>query len=108
MLADLRPATRKSAVQVSLTALADTGMGRWFIKISLPDGCARTKRVGVPPASRSIGHHAMTLWRHRPMIRWIRAALVAPLALALATGALRAGSDSTASGLPVPRFGTLT
>src|SRR6202040_3893476 len=68
-------------VQVSLTALADTGMGRWFIKISLPDGSARTKRAGVPRASRPIGGVAMTLRRRRPMIGWIRAAIVAPLAL---------------------------
>ena len=41
------------------------------------------------------------------MIGWIRAAIAAPLALALAAGAVRAGSDSTASGLPVPRFVSL-
>src|SRR5450631_2790067 len=49
----------------------------------------------------------MTLWRRRPMIRWIRAAIAAPLALALAAGAVRAGNDSTASSLPVPRFVSL-
>ena len=41
------------------------------------------------------------------MIGWIRAAIVAPLVLALAAGAVRAGGDSTASGLPVPRFVSL-
>ncbi len=35
-------------VQFSLTALADTAAGRWFIKIYLPDGCALTKRAGFP------------------------------------------------------------
>jgi SH3-like domain-containing protein len=49
----------------------------------------------------------MTLRRRRPMIGWIRAAIVAPLVLTLAAGAVRAGSDSTASGLPVPRFVSL-
>src|SRR5271154_812441 len=34
-------------VQVSLTALADTAAGRWFIKNLLPDGRAPTKRAGV-------------------------------------------------------------
>src|SRR5580692_8266036 len=82
-------------------------MGRWFIKISLPDGSVSTKRVGVPPASRSIGHGAMTLWPRRPMIGWLRAAIAAPLVLALAAGPVQAGSDSTASGLPVPRFVSL-
>src|ERR1700685_1401275 len=62
-------------VQVSLTALADTGTGRWFIKISLPDGCARTKRAGVPPASRSIGRVAMTLRHGGPIIGGFVAAL---------------------------------
>ena len=41
------------------------------------------------------------------MIGWIRAAIAAPLVLTLAAGAVRAGSDSTASGLPVPRFVSL-
>ena len=49
----------------------------------------------------------MTLRRRRPTIGWIWAAIVAPLVLALAAGAVRAGSDSTASGLPVPRFVSL-
>ena len=49
----------------------------------------------------------MTLWRRRPAIGWIRVVIAAPLALALAAGAARAGSDSTASGLPVPRFVSL-
>jgi SH3-like domain-containing protein len=49
----------------------------------------------------------MTLRRRRPMIGWIRAAIVAPLVLTLAAGAVRAGGDSTASGLPVPRFVSL-
>ena len=49
----------------------------------------------------------MTLWRRRPAIGWIRAAIAAPLLLALAAGAVRAGSDSAASGLPVPRFVSL-
>ena len=41
------------------------------------------------------------------MAGWVRVAIAAPLALTLATGAARAGSDSTTSGLPVPRFVTL-
>jgi SH3-like domain-containing protein len=49
----------------------------------------------------------MTLRRRMAVIGWIRAAIVAPLVLALAAGAVRAGSDSTASGLPVPRFVSL-
>jgi SH3-like domain-containing protein len=49
----------------------------------------------------------MILRRRRPMIGWIQAAIAAPLVLALAAGAVRAGSDSTASGLPVPRFVSL-
>jgi SH3-like domain-containing protein len=49
----------------------------------------------------------MTLRRRRPMIGWIRAAIAAPLVLTLAAGAVRAGGDSTASGLPVPRFVSL-
>jgi SH3-like domain-containing protein len=98
-----------SAVQVSLTALADTGMGRWFIKISLPDGCVSTKRAGVPPATlqTGFGQVAMTRRPRTPMTRWFGAAILAPLALALAMGAVQAGSDSTASGLPVPRFVSL-
>jgi SH3-like domain-containing protein len=82
-------------------------MGRWFIEISLPDGSASTKRAGVPPALRPIGRVAMILRHRRPMIGWIRAAIVAQLALTLAAGVVRAGSDSTASGLPVPRFVSL-
>src|SRR5579862_9990024 len=82
-------------------------MGRWIIKFSLPDGSASTKRAGVPPAIRPIGGVAMTLRRRRAVIGWLRAALAAPLLLALAAGAVRAGSDSTASGLPVPRFVSL-
>ena len=49
----------------------------------------------------------MILRHGRPVIGWIRAAITAPLVLALAAGAVRAGSDSTASGLPVPRFVSL-
>jgi len=41
------------------------------------------------------------------MIGWIRAAIVAQLLLTLAAGAVRAGGDSAASGLPVPRFVSL-
>jgi SH3-like domain-containing protein len=49
----------------------------------------------------------MTTRRSRLMAGWARAAIVAPLVLALAAGGVRAGSDSTTSGLPVPRFVTL-
>jgi SH3-like domain-containing protein len=44
------------------------------------------------------------------MIGWARGgrvAIAAHLALALATGAVKAGSDATTSGLPVPRFVSL-
>jgi SH3-like domain-containing protein len=49
----------------------------------------------------------MTMRRRKPMIRWFGAAIAAPLALALAVGAVQAGSDAATSGLPVPRFVSL-
>jgi SH3-like domain-containing protein len=81
-------------------------MERWFIKISLSDGRAPKKRVGALPACLRIeivtGHVAM-LRRGRLKMGWGRVAVAAPLALLLAAGVARAGSDTTSS-LPVPRF----
>jgi SH3-like domain-containing protein len=49
----------------------------------------------------------MKLRRGRLTTGWLGVALAAPLTLAIATTAVRAGSDATASGLPVPRFVSL-
>jgi SH3-like domain-containing protein len=49
----------------------------------------------------------MTLRRGTLMILWIRVAFAALVALPLAGGAVQAGSDAAASGLPVPRFVSL-
>jgi SH3-like domain-containing protein len=40
-------------------------------------------------------------------VAWVRVAVAAQLALALAAGAVQAGSDAATSGLPVPRFVSL-
>jgi len=45
--------------------------------------------------------------RGRLVVGWVRFASAATLCSALAAGAAEAGSDSTASGLPVPRFVSL-
>jgi SH3-like domain-containing protein len=71
-------------VQVSLTPLAETQGGRWYIKISLPDGCA--------------AHKAR---------RASQLAIAALLTLACAVATAWAGNDPTSSGLPVPRFVSL-
>ena len=52
-------------------------------------------------------HVAMTLRRGRATIVMTRAALAALLMLGWVAGMARAGSDATASGLPVPRFVSL-
>jgi SH3-like domain-containing protein len=75
-------------VQVSLTPLADTKVGRCFIKISLSDGCAADKA--------------------RRTSRLVCAAVIAAaLTLGCAAQAARAGGDPASSGLPVPRFVSL-
>ena len=101
-------------VQFSLTPLAETALGSRFLKISLADGRAADKarrnfrrQALIRALITGLGPVAMTLRHRRPIIAWIRAAIVAPLMLTLAAGAVRAGSDSTASGLPVPRFVSL-
>jgi SH3-like domain-containing protein len=45
--------------------------------------------------------------RRRLVVGWVRFASAAALSSTLAAGAALAGSDSTASGLPVPRFVSL-
>ena len=49
----------------------------------------------------------MTMRRGRLTAEWAWAALAVPLVLLLAAGAVQAGGDATASGLPVPRFVSL-
>jgi len=49
----------------------------------------------------------MTMRRGRLTAGWAWAALAVPLVLLLAAGAVQAGGDATASGLPVPRFVSL-
>src|SRR5580692_9611286 len=66
-----------------------------------------TKRAGLPARCRIMGLGRVAMNLRRRMLAVVVSRAVIPFLLALTCAAASAGGDSTASGLPVPRFVSL-